>query len=303
MSVNRKAIAGDVMFGVGMGLVTYGLAMGSASPGAVPTASLLWRLGIPIVIAFMWSTRPLRYAIAIGSMLLAGMSDGGDFGTTLWADRGFFGVLKVTRDHASRFHFLLSGRAMHGEQALDPVQAKIPLAYYHPSGPAGDVLGPLPAPGRKLPPRTVGVIGLGVGSLAAYARPGDEWTFFEINPAVVGVAGRYFTYLKTAEQWAKVHIEVGDARLRLREGEDARFDVLVLDAFSSDAVPTHLVTREALAVYRRALRPGGILLAHVTNDHVRLAPVFGALARDAGMASIVRRDDVKATPMGESERR
>ncbi|MDF2695000.1 MAG: hypothetical protein K0S65_3383, partial [Labilithrix sp.] len=239
--------------------------------------------------------RDIALAVVVGGVLLIGMNQTGSLGTTVWADRGFFGVLKVTREPQGRYQLLVSGRALHGKQALDPVAARVPLAYYHPTGPAGDVLGPLPTDGVRLPPRHVGVIGLGVGSLAAYARPGDDWTFFEINPAVVDVARQHFTYLRTAEQIANVHVEVGDARLRLREGEAGRFDVLVLDAFSSDAVPTHLVTREALAVYRRALRPGGLLLAHVTNDHVRLPPVFGSLAREARMIAITRRDDARGT--------
>jgi SAM-dependent methyltransferase len=233
----------------------------------------------------------VRYAVAIGGLLLVGVGaeENGRWGTTLWSDRGFFGVLKVMRD--SRFQVLVGGRALQGEQALDPARAGVPLAFYYPTGPAGDVLGPLPdAHARPLPSRSVGVIGLGVGSLAAYARPGDAWTFFEINPPVVGVARDYFTYLHHAESFARLEIEVGDARLRLRRGDAERFDVLVLDAFASDAVPTHLVTREALAVYRRALRPRGVLLAHVSNAHVQLRAVFAALARDAGLVILGRRD-------------
>jgi SAM-dependent methyltransferase len=291
---DRKLLVRDVALGLAVGLVTYGLVKLGAARGADPMASFGWMFGVPLVFAFVWSNRPVRYAVAIGGLLLAGMSHGGNLGTTLWADRGFFGVLKVTRDRENRFQLLVSGRAMHGKQALDPARARVPLAYYHPTGPAGDVLGPLPSPGAKLPSRRVGVIGLGVGSLAAYARAGDEWTFFELNPAVVDVARQHFTYLKTAEESATVHVEVGDARLRIREGDAGRFDIIVLDAFSSDAVPIHLVTREALAFYRRALRPGGVLLVHVTNDHVRLPPVFGALARESGMAAVGRRDEASA---------
>jgi spermidine synthase len=139
-----------------------------------------------------------------------------------------------------------------------------------------------------LAPRRVGVIGLGVGSLASYARAGDSWTFFELNPRVVDIAKKYFTYLSGAPPEAQVAIEEGDARLRLREGAAGRFDVLVLDAFSSGAIPLHLVTREALAIYRRALAPNGILLAHISNRHVRLEPIFAALAADAGMVAIGR---------------
>jgi hypothetical protein len=235
--------------------------------------------------------RDVAFALVLGALLVFGMHRRGDLGSTVWADRGFYGVLKVVRDRESRFMLLVSGRALHGKQALEPSRANVPLAYYHPTGPAGDVLGPLPTPGSDLPSRRVGIIGLGVGSLAAYARPGDDWTFFELNPAVVDVAREQFTYVKRAESVASVHIDVGDARQHLRRTEPERFDVLVLDAFGEGAVPTHLVTREALAVYRRAMRRGGVLLVHVTNDDVRLAPVFAALAKDAGMLVIERKDD------------
>jgi SAM-dependent methyltransferase len=292
-AVDRRAVTGDVVVGVALALATYGLVKLGATRRLEPGTSFGWMFGVPIVFAFFWSNRPVRYSVAIGGLLLAGMSHGAFVGTTLWADRGFFGVLKVMREREGRFLLLVSGRSMHGKQALDPALARVPLAYYHPTGPAGDVLGPLPGPDAAAAPapRRIGVIGLGIGSLAAYAHPGDTWTFFEINPAVVDVAKNHFSYVANAEKTAALHVEVGDARLRLREGEAGRFDTLVLDAFSSDAVPTHLVTREALRVYRRSLRPGGLLLAHITNEHVRLRPVLGALARDAGLVAVGRRDD------------
>lgn len=287
-----KSVGRDIAMGLAVGLATYGLVKLGAARRMDRTGSFGWMFGVPLVFAFVWSTRPVRYAVAIGGLLLAGMSRGYDLGTTVWADRGFFGVLKVMRDNENRHHLLVSGNTMHGKQALDPEGALVPLAYYHPSGPAGDVLGPLPAWSKlELGPRRVGVIGLGIGSLAAYARPADDWTFFEINPAIVVLASERFTYVKRAEESAEVHIELGDARLRLHEEAQARFDILVLDAFSSDAVPTHLMTREAFRLYRRALRPGGVLLAHISNDHVVLAPVIAALAKDAGMFALDRRDD------------
>lgn len=294
--LSRKDVARDIAFGLGLSLVTYGLVRYGASRRVDPGSSFGWMFGVPIVFAFSWSNnRPLRFATAITGLLLAGMLGGGTLGKTLWADRGFFGVLKVVRDRDDRFLLLVSGHSMQGKQSLDPQRAHVPLAFYHPTGPAGQVLGPLPPrpePSEKtaLAPRHIGVIGLGVGSLAAYARSGDDWTFFEINPTVVDVAREQFTYLKSAERVASIHVEVGDARLRLREGSERRFDVLVLDAFSSDAVPVHLVTREALGVYRRSLRPGGVVLAHISNDHVQLRPVFAALAQAVGMVAIGRQD-------------
>jgi SAM-dependent methyltransferase len=282
----------DIGFGLGLGALTYAFVSYGASRGLNAVSSFGWMFGIPIIVVFVWAQRPVRYAVAIGAVLLAGMAHEGYRGKTLWADRGFYGVMKVTQEPENRYRLLVSGRTMHGKQAIDPATSKLPLAYYHPTGPVGDVLGPLPKPSLSLPPRRIGVIGLGIGTLAAYARAGDDWTFFEINPTVVDIARNQFTYLKNAEDaGAKIHLEVGDARLRLREGSEARFDYLVLDAFSSDAIPIHLVTREALEVYRRALRPGGILFAHVSNNHVNLAPVFGVLARDANLLAIGRADD------------
>lgn len=286
----RKELARDVGLGAALGALTWGLVKLGAALKADPQASFAWMFGAPLVVAYVWSKRPVRFAVAIAGLLLAGMSHGGFRGTTLWSHRGFFGVLQVTREREGRFELLVSGRTMHGKQALDPAVAHVPLAYYHPTGPAGDFLGPLPTPEVNLGARRVGVIGLGAGALAAYARPGDAWTFFEIDPAVVDVAEGRFGFLSRARARASVEVETGDARLRLRHGPSARFDVLVLDAFSSDAVPVHLVTREALAVYRRALAPGGALLVHVSNNHVRLAPVFASLARDAGLVAIGRND-------------
>jgi SAM-dependent methyltransferase len=230
-------------------------------------------------------TRTLVFAMLVGLALFISMAIGVQRGRIVLAHRGFYGIIKVVED--AQYRYLVAGRSIEGLQ--DPARPEVPLAHVHPNGPAGQILGPLGA--RDLEPRRIGVVGLGIGSLLAYARTNDEWTFFEMNPAVVDVARRQFTYLAQAERVASIKIEVGDARLRLREGEPARFDVLVLDALSSDAVPVHLVTREAVAVYRRALRPGGLILAHVSNDHVRLSPVLGALAKDAGMIALDRLDE------------
>jgi SAM-dependent methyltransferase len=300
---SKAALQRDVGFGLGLAVVTFVLVKVGELTNANPTHSVVWMYTLPVLVAFFWSKRPVRYAVALGGILLVGTAHGGLTGNTIHKERDFFGVLKVRRDPTDKFLELLSGSTIHGAQSLDPVAKRMPLTYYFPTGPAGDVLGPLPPPpGAAAPapppdgstpppplaPRRVGVIGLGVGSLASYARAGDSWTFFELNPRVVDIAKKYFTYLSGAPPEAQVAIEEGDARLRLREGAAGRFDVLVLDAFSSDAIPLHLVTREALAIYRRALAPNGILLAHISNRHVRLEPIFAALAADAGMVAIGR---------------
>lgn len=237
------------------------------------------------------------FGILLAGALLAFTRWGTSEGVTLFAERNFFGVVKVTREPEGKFQLLILGHNLHGKQARGEQERHVPLAYYHPTGPAGDVLDPAdPRVGRR-----VGVVGLGIGSLVAYADPGDEWTFFELNPTMVDVARKHFTYLSDAEQGAKVSIEVGDARQRLRIGPAARFDILVLDAFRSDAIPIHLVTREALEVYRRALRPNGLILAHLTSDHLVLPPIFAALAKDAGMPAIERKHTATADGTHSSE--
>jgi spermidine synthase len=134
------------------------------------------------------------------------------------------------------------------------------------------------------------LIGLGAAALAAYAKTGEHWTFFEINPEVVAIANRHFTYLADARTRAKVDVEVGDGRLLLKDLPEHSVDILVLDAFSSDAVPMHLLTKDALAVYRRALKPDGLILANVSNLVLRLQLVLGALAREAGIGALERID-------------
>ncbi|GAC1548252.1 MAG: fused MFS/spermidine synthase [Polyangiales bacterium] len=283
-----KARRKDVAYGLGLTAITLGLVKLGEGIHANPAHTAVWIYALAVVIAFSWSKRPIRYAVALGGILLVGTIHGGLTGNTIHEERDFFGVLKVRRDPTEHFLVLVSGNTIHGAQSLDPQSARLPLTYYYPTGPAGDVLGPLPTSGA--PPRRVGVIGLGVGSLAAYARAGDAWTFFELNPRVIDIARKYFTYVSSVPSDASIAIEEGDARLRLREGAAARFDLLVLDAFSSDAIPLHLVTREALAIYRRALAPGGVLLAHLAHRHARLEPIFAALAADAGMLAIGRID-------------
>jgi SAM-dependent methyltransferase len=308
----RESLARGILYGLALGLGTFVVARLGASLQLEPKLMVAVAFGVPVLVSFAWANRPVRFAVALGAVLLAGTTHGTRGGVTLHQERSFFGVLRVTEDHTERFRLLVFGDTMHGQESVLPSRRSIPLAYYHATGPAGDVLGPLPRafagdPGDEsagdepaLPPRRVGVVGLGVGALAAYARPGDTWTFFEINGGVVSVARRWFTFLGAVPEGAQVSVEVGDGRLLLRDGDADRFDVLVLDAFSSDAIPVHLVTREALQIYRRALAPGGVLLAHVSNRHVKLQPIFAALAAETDLVAIGR-EDLALTPALEAE--
>jgi spermidine synthase len=162
-----------------------------------------------------------------------------------------------------------------------------PLTYYHRSSPIGQLLTALAEP---LANADVGVIGLGTGTLAAYATPNQRWTFYEIDPAVVRIAEdpTYFTYLKNAS--ARIRILQGDARLSLRAAAPASYRLMILDAFSSDAIPLHLMTREALALYQRALSEDGVLAFHISNRHLTLEPVLCKLAAAQGLVALVQTD-------------
>jgi hypothetical protein len=170
-------------------------------------------------------------------------------------------------------------------QRLDPARRRDPLSYYHRSGPLGQVFAAL---GRGA--GDIGVVGLGAGAIAAYGKRGDRLVFYEIDPVVARIARdrRFFHYLGDSE--ATVEIILGDARLSLQEAADGAFRLLILDAYSSDSIPIHLLTREALQLYLAKLAPGGWLAFHISNLHLNLRPVLGTLARDAGLAGALRDD-------------
>jgi SAM-dependent methyltransferase len=242
--------------------------------------------GAPAVAAFALVARPLRYALCLAALLLAASLDIGPNGAVLRTERNFFGTLRVTRSPDGRFVRLVHGTTQHGQQALESDDPLKPLMYYHPTGPAGRVMRMLP-PERR---RRVGAVGLGCGAMASYARPGEEWVFYEIDPAVIRIAQdtTYFTYLECCQ--GKLRVVPGDARRRLESEADASFDVLILDAFSSDAIPVHLLTREALELYLRKLRPGGVLLFHVSNRYLDLPPPLARLAEEEELFAYVDHD-------------
>ncbi len=241
---------------------------------------------VPTLLCFLFSRRPLRFALGLAGLLLIGGLYDNQKGQLLYARRTFFGVHRVMTDADGRFHVLYHGRILHGIQSLDPARRDEPRTYYARSGPVGDVLA---AYGRS-PAARIGVVGLGAGTLASYARPGQRWSFFEIDPTVLKLArdDRFFTFLRDAA--VPVRVVLGDARLSLADEPDAGCDLLILDAYSSDAIPVHLVTREALALYLRKIASGGRLVFHISNTHVDLEPVLAALARDAGLVVLVRAD-------------
>ena len=210
--------------------------------------------------------------------------------------RNFYGALRVTAsdyddggegrqddaENTGPVRVLMNGRIRHGMQMLADVEhRKTPTTYYGEDSGVGIALRHC-CDGRA---KRVGVIGLGVGTLAAYGQPGDTVTFYEINPLVEPIARNLFTYLR--ESAANVSVITEDGRLALQQAQPQRFDVLAVDAFTGDAIPLHLLTREAMQVYRRQLAPGGVIAFHVSNSYVDLAPEIARVAESEGLQSRV----------------
>ena len=236
-------------------------------------------VGLPAIACFTFVERPLRFGLGMVAILGGGWFYPGPHGKTLHVERNFFGVSRVTVDETGTFRYFVHGNTLHGAQFVAGARRCEPLTYYHRSGPAGEIF--KLANGMAAQPR-VCVVGLGAGATACYGRPDQDWHFYEIDPAVIGIARNtnYFSYLRGCAQTA-VRIIVGDARLRLHEAPARHYTLIVLDAFSSDAIPVHLLTREALDLYLAKLADGGLLAFHISNRYLDLEPVLADLGRNA----------------------
>jgi len=203
---------------------------------------------------------------------------------TMVAVRNFYAALRVKQNFGfpgATLRTLTNGTIQHGTQIFgSDAQRRTPTTYYALDSGVGLALR-LCCRNRA---RTIGVIGLGAGTIAAYGRSGDHIRFYEINPAVEPIARNAFTYIR--ESGAQIDVVTGDARTSLEREQPQQFDVLVVDAFSGDAIPLHLLTAEALALYRRHLAPGGIIAFHISNQHVDLEPAIALLAQNAGMQAV-----------------
>ena len=237
--------------------------------------------GLPGMLAFSFSRRPLAYALVLSALLVIGQVVDSNRQATAYAERSFFGINRVLL--SPEYTKLVHGTIVHGQQSTDPARRTEPLSYYHRTGPLGQIFERWSPSGSG---QRVAVVGLGVGSVACYAQPQQEWTYYEIDPVVEQIARdeRFFSYLRDCTPDAPVVL--GDARLMLADAPNAGYDMIILDAYSSDAIPTHLITREALALYKSKLAPGGLLLFHISNRYLELAPVLSTLAADAQMVAL-----------------
>ncbi len=264
----------------------------SALPAGQLRAGLA--IGIPLAAVFAAMDRVRVFAAGLALIFISvNFFQIAAPGQVLITRRSFFGVHRVLQ--SKEYRSLVHGNTTHGRQSSDPKLSTLPLTYYYPTGPIGQIFTKAPLMDRV---QKVGLVGLGVGSLAAYGKPGQDFTYFEIDPEVLFLArdSGYFTFLKEAK--ANMRYVLGDARLTLAKEPDHSYDLIVLDAFSSDAIPTHLLTLEAIQMYERKLAPGGIIAMHISNRYLELAPVVALTCRRANLWAFNQQD---APAMGTDE--
>jgi hypothetical protein len=262
--------------------------------------------GIPCVICLCFAGRPVRVGLGVACLLLANVYQGTDESNIIYANRSFFSIQRVRREEPKEgvaYNVLIHGGIDHGRQNIDPAVRDNPISYFYPSNPIGQIFTNLKrldaqeTEDGKLPSkRPYAVVGLGIGTLASYGNKGQTVHFYEIDPAVLNLSEPaddsepYFWYLRDAKKrGVKLDVILGDGRLKLKDAKE-KYQVIVLDAFSSDAIPVHLMTKEAIAMYLTKLRDDGILVFNITNRYVSLAPVLADLAKEFDLVCLYQGD-------------
>lgn len=279
---------------LGMGLMT-GLAAGgilaliaAGATSGVKSPEWGWLCVFLGVLPLAWWSPPMATPVSLTVLALCCLSSLNQRERLVLQTRSFFGVHRVMAGTTGKTYSLQHGNTTHGLQFRDDDLRirRIPLTYYFPTGPIGQIF----VGRREAAPYRVGVVGLGIGTLAAYGRPGDQFDFFEIDPVVRDLArdARYFTQLRDSA--ADCRVTLGDARQTLLAQPDGAYDLLVLDAFTGDSVPAHLLTEEAFRLYARKLQPNGLLALHISSRYLNLAPVVVAGAQSLGWEARVQFD-------------
>ena len=275
--------------------VTLGILIGLAALAPLVILVTVMQAGAPriqtVAVMAVLLAATLRFAarggaLALGIVVFVAVASGIMTEPSLFRDRSFFGVHRVTEEGGLRLYS--NGTTIHGAERIAELGAARPgpITYYHEKGPLAQVM----QSAKGMAAGHVGIVGLGVGAMACYRQPGQAWDFYEIDRVVDRIARdpRLFTFISRCAPESRTHL--GDARIVLREETDAAFDILVIDAYSSDAVPVHLTTAEAVALYRDRLRPGGVLVFHISNRHYRIDVPLARIADALGMAAMIQFD-------------
>jgi len=288
-SVPRPALKDLVLPGVVFAVLLFAL---WRFPDTFTDAESSMQTAIGVVLALIAAAaakRPWRFGLVAVAILLAqALFPIGGRSNELKAERNFFGIIRVTQEEKPPMMTMYHGTTNHGSQSLEPAKRLTPQTYYFPGSPITQVFRfPVASrPGAKL-----SVLGLGTGALACLAKPGQTFTYYEIDPAVERMARdtTLFTFLRDCPP--EIKVVLGDGRLTLQKVANRSQDLLVMDAFTSDAVPVHLLTREAMAMYLTKLKEDGVLVYHISNRYLDLKPVLASLAADAGIEAFLQEYD------------
>ncbi|HJU65518.1 MAG TPA: fused MFS/spermidine synthase [Gemmatimonadaceae bacterium] len=269
----------DLVLPLTLMLALYAFVRASLHQSMFGRHSTIITLAIFALACLGFMHRPVRFALGIVGVLTGYSLGRGADPSELYTARSFYGVYKVRR--FGPHHALQHGTTTHGGQAIATDLRREPLTYYHRDGPLGQLFASLLQTDGD---RRVAIVGLGTGTIACYGRSGERWDFYEIDPLIERIARnpRFFTYLRDCPPTTRVVL--GDARLSLADAPDGEYDLILLDAFSSDAIPFHLLTREAIALYMSKVTDHGAVALHISNRYVNLLPVLTELARDARLA-------------------
>jgi len=243
----------------------------------------------PLLLCFVLSfRRPFVFALSLAAFMFASIPYLNATVETLTTERNFFGVWRVTTSPREEFRRLYHGSTVHGVQFKDEARKCEPGSYYYPRGPVGQIFDVFNSKPASLP---VAAAGLGSGTLGTYSLPGQQWDFYDIDPAIVRIASepKYFSFISDCMKGSYRTI-LGDARLKLREAPSARYGLLIMDVFSSDAVPAHLLTAEAMDVYLDKISADGMLVFHISNRYLNLEPLLSGLSKRSALSALIRRD-------------
>ncbi len=286
----RSAVWKRVAFPSFIFLLTLGLSLLVPRFGFPQSLQNGLVLFLPLALCYLLAFRQrVVFALAILAFVIGARPYLRADGHTLLTERNFFGVWRVTLDSNEEFRRLRHGTTIHGMQYINPAKKCVATSYYHQAGPVGQILEVFNA---KPTSTTVAAIGLGAGTLGTYASPRQHWDFYDIDPTVVRLASdpRYFTFLSECTA-APYRVIMGDARLRLGDAAAHQYGLIVMDAFSSDSVPTHLLTRQAIDLYLSKLAEDGLLAFHVSNRYLDFEPLLSGLSRQARLSAFIRADN------------
>jgi hypothetical protein len=283
----RKRTIFSLTLPIGLGLLLGHLMLGFQL-NLVNSTLWGWTLtmGLLIAIGYAFSLYPWRWLVGFVFIILLNQFSL-PLSNVIHTERSFFGVNQVLYNSEENNHAFIHGTTLHGKQSLDPQRQNEPLTYFTKTGPIGQLFQSSNTEKRF---SRIGVMGLGIGTLAAYSQPEQNWTFYEIDPTVKKIASdpEYFTFLQNAK--APISIVLGDGRLSIGKVSDRFYDLLIMDAFSSDSIPVHLITREAIELYLKKLSSHGLLALNITNRYIDLVPVIQSLAHDHNLFAIAQWD-------------